>query len=422
MKKENNKTGTAREPFVRIVKKNLQTNEGGVKVRVLSFLFALVICFAFILIVGKGEISLGRAVSSMWKGAFGIMGNSKSMSISVWDTAIFTAKLLCVAVALAPAFKMKFWNIGAEGQMIVGGLVAGIFMHNCVGLFKTPFGILLSVVCGILAGALWGLIPAFCKAQWGTNETLFTLMMNYVAMKIMDYFYNDWKGMNSALPNFDKSTWLPSVFGHTYTINIIVFVALAVLMYFYLKKTKQGYEIAVVGESQNTARYAGINVKWVILRTMAISGAVCGLCGALTVLGQNHTVSYSGDAVHALTSGYGFTAIIVAWLANFNTIGMILFSLLIIFLKKGTGQLGNEFPALSTGADNVLVGVMLFCIIGGAFFLNYKLVFCERVAAPCRRFSDKFLAPVGRFFSRIGNAVKGIFKKKKKEQEADGNV
>ena len=368
---------TVKEPFVRIVKKGLPSPARAIGVRAASLLVALLICSLYILIVGRGEVTIGNAFAQMWNGTFGIPGNARSMRIMMWDTAIYAAKLLCVAVALAPAFKMKFWNIGAEGQIVMGGLATAIIMHDFGDLPKPLMLVLMLVVC-VICGAIWGVIPAVFKAYWGTNETLFTLMMNYVAMKIMDYFYNMWKGKLSALPTFPEQTWLPPLFDRSYGWNIVIFVALAVIMYFYLKKTKQGYEIAVVGDSANTARYAGINVRKVIIRTMAISGAICGLCGGLTVAGQNHNIAYSAEAVHTVTSGYGFTAIIVAWLANFNTLGMILIAVLIQFLEKGTGQLGNSFPAFAVGAGNVMIGIVLFCIIGGAFCMNYKLVFRKK--------------------------------------------
>ena len=369
------KNQIVKEPFIRIVKKSAPNAWTNVIVRAVSLAIAAVICGLYILFAGKGEITIGSAVSQMWNGTFGIPGNAKSMEIMLWDTAIYTAKLLCVAVALTPAFKMKFWNIGAEGQMVMGGLATAIIMHDYVGTMPKPLMFFLMITLCIVAGAIWGMIPAFFKAKWGTNETLFTLMMNYVAMKIMDYFYNLWKGKQSALPRFSEESRLPELMGHGYTWNIIIFVLLAILMYFYLKKTKHGYEIAVVGDSVNTARYAGINVKKVIIRTMAISGGICGLCGGLTVAAQNYNIAYSAEAIHTVTTGYGFTAIIVAWLANFNTIGMIFIALLIQFLEKGTNQLGNTYTAFSAGGGSVLIGIVLFCIIGGAFFLNYKLVF-----------------------------------------------
>ncbi len=358
---------------MRIVKNNNHSRLHSFLVKAGSLLTAAVICGIYIMIVSKGEVSIFQALDIMWTGTFGIIGNADSMKTMIWDTGIQSAKLLCIAVALTPAFKMKFWNIGAEGQMVMGGMAAAILMHDYVNLPR-PLLLVLVVVSCVVAGAIWGIIPAFCKAEWGTNETLFTLMMNYVAMKIMDYFYNAWKGKLSSLPPFNTKTWFPALFGQDFAWNIVIFVALTILMYFYLKKTKHGYEIAVVGDSVNTARYAGINVKKVIIRTMAISGAICGLCGGLTVAAHNHNIASSAEAIHAVTSGYGFTAIIVAWLANFNTIGMILISVLIIFLEKGTSAIGDQFTAFSSGGGSVLIGIVLFCIIGGAFFNNYKII------------------------------------------------
>lgn len=371
-------TGGVREPLFHLVRKNAVSRWNSVYVTLISLAVALVICMGYVLAVGKGEIGIGDALKQMWQGTFGIIGNTKSMEIKVWDTALYAAKLLCVAVALAPAFKMHFWNIGAEGQIIAGGLVMGMFMHDHVEQMQNPAFYILAILLAVLAGAVWGLIPAIFKAVWGANETLFTLMMNYIAMKVMDSYYNEWKGGSASLAPFDKSTWLPVIGEHEELLNVAIFLILAVLMFFYLSKTKHGYEIAVVGDSPNTARYAGISVKKVILRTMMISGAVCGLCGALTVAGQTHSIALSGGAIHTVTGGYGFTAIIVAWLAGFNTLVMIPFALLILFLQKGTGQLANRYSAFATGADNVMIGIVLFCIIGGYFFLNYRIVFRKR--------------------------------------------
>ncbi len=361
---------THREPFLRIAKRSSVSPRQAWLIRGIALVLVLLFCGLFIYLVGG--LSLGEAFYQMWSGTFGIPGNLTSMSIKCWDSGIFAAKLLCIAVALAPAFKMRFWNIGAEGQVLIGALVTAIFMHDCPNL-PSPLLYTLMIVGCIVGGAVWALIPALFKAFWNTNETLFTLMMNYVAMKLMDYFYNAWKGQKSSLDAINRETGighLPKILDHGYTINIIVFLLLAVFMYFYLSKTKHGYEIAVVGESQNTARYAGINVKKVIIRTMLLSGAICGICGGLTVAGQSHNIASANTA-----GGYGFTAIIVAWLAKFNTFGMILISLLIIFLEKGTGQLGNVYPAFGTGAGDVMIGLVLFFIIGSEFFINYRLIF-----------------------------------------------
>ena len=238
---DNAKNAHVREPFVRIIKRGIPSKALSYGVRAGSFAVAILICGIYILAVGKGEVSVASAFSQMWEGTFGTPGNMRSIRISVWDTAIYSTKLLCIAVALAPAFRMKFWNIGAEGQVIMGGLATAIIMHDFGDSLPKPVMLLLMLVLCILAGAVWGMIPAVFKANWGTNETLFTLMMNYVAMKVMDYYYNAWKGKMSALPNFPKNTWLPALFDKSYGWNIVIFLLLAVLMYFYLKHTKQHY-------------------------------------------------------------------------------------------------------------------------------------------------------------------------------------
>ncbi len=377
MAKTNTAAKVEKEPLFHVVKKVDTPQWKAWAIRGGALVAALLICGLFIYAVAG--IGFGEAFTQMFQGTFGKIGNSTSMRIKCWDTAIYATKLLAIAVALAPAFKMKFWNIGAEGQVLVGAVATAVVMHDLCNYVTGPLLYVLMFAACLLAGAVWGLIPAFFKAKWGTNETLFTLMMNYIAMKIMDYFYNTWKGTNSSMDAINRSTkigWLPQIFNHGYTINIIVFLALAVFMFFYLKKTKHGYEISVVGESVSTARYAGINVTKVILRTMLLSGAICGLVGGLTVAGQSHTFTSSTTA-----GGYGFTAIIVAWLAKFNTLSMMGISLLIIFLEKGTGQLSNSYPAFGTGAGGILIGIVLFFVIGSEFFINYRVVGRKKATA-----------------------------------------
>lgn len=201
-------------------------------------------------------------------------------------------------------------------------------------------------------------------------------MMNYVAMQLVDYYYNIWKGSKASLGMLNPGTkagYLPEYNGSSNNIIVTVVLIITVLMYIYLKKTKHGYEIAVVGESENTARYAGIDVKKVIIRTMLISGAVCGICGFLTVSGQDHSIASDSTA-----GGYGFTAIIVAWLAKFNTAIMIAIALLIVFLEKGTAHIADTFVGFDANASKIVIGIVLFFIIGSEFFINYKLNFPKK--------------------------------------------
>ena len=162
--------------------------------------------------------------------------------------------------------------------------------------------------------------------------------------------------------------WFPAVFGQTYMLNVIIVMAVTIAMFFYLRDSKQGYEIAVVGESQNTARYAGISVGKVFIRTMLISGAICGLAGFIAVSGASHTISTS------TAGGRGFTAIIVAWLAKFNTLTMILISLLLVFLDKGAIEIASAYN-LNDYASEMITGIILFFILGSEFFINYRLIF-----------------------------------------------
>ena len=280
------------------------------------------------------------------------------------------SSLLCIAIALAPAFKMRFWNIGGEGQVLIGGLVAALIMVYFGSSLPAPLLFAAMVIGSVLAGAIWAFVPAWFKSRWNTNETLFTLMMNYVATSIVACMTNIMRGQASSLGTLNKATkagWLPVINGQRYTINIIVVLVLTFAMYAYLKYSKQGYEISVVGESENTARYAGINVSRVMIRTMLLSGAICGLCGFLVVAGKDQTISTTS------AGGNGFTAIIVAWLAKFNTFYMMLISFLLIFLDRGASEIASAY-SLNEYAADIITGIILFFILGSEFFINYRLV------------------------------------------------
>ncbi|MBP3655351.1 MAG: ABC transporter permease [Clostridia bacterium] len=349
------------EPLLRVVKRSESTMKQKVLVRAAAILLALIVDALFIFfITGLNPIAV---YTTMFQGTF-----STAMRFS-WALRDL-ASLLLIGVALAPAFKMRFWNTGAEGQVLVGALATAAVMVYYGG--KVPNWLLYSamLIASILAGALWGFIPAWFKAHFNTNETLFTLMMNYVAIQIVACFVNIWRGQASGLGKLNmksKAGWFPQFFGQRYNINLLVVVLLVVLMYCYLRYSKQGYEIAVVGESENTARYAGINVGKVIIRTMIISGALCGLTGFLIVGGRDQTIS-TGTA-----GGNGFTAIIVAWLSKFNTFTMALISFLLIFLDKGAMEIASAY-ALNDFASDIIAGIILFFILGSEFFINYKLI------------------------------------------------
>ena len=349
------------EPLVRIARREAAPLGRKVAVRAVAILLALVVDALFIYFVtGLNPISV---YGVMWGGTF---STSVRFSWALRDL----STLLCIGIALAPAFKMRFWNIGAEGQVLVGGLVTALIMV-CFGNSLPAPALFAAMAAGsIAAGALWGFVPAWFKARWNTNETLFTLMMNYVATSIVACATNLMRDQASSLGTLNKATkagWFPILFSQRYTINIILVLVLTFAMYAYLRYSKHGYEIAVVGESENTARYAGINVRRVIIRTMITSGAICGLCGFLLVAGRDQTISTS------TAGGNGFTAIIVAWLAKFNTFYMALISFLLVFLERGASEIASAY-SLNEYAADIITGIILFFILGSEFFINYRLI------------------------------------------------
>lgn len=352
----------AKEALFRIARKDEPDIGKKILIRGIAILAALIVDALFIFFVtGLNPFAV-----------YGVMfqGTFASLTRFLWALRDLSS-LLLVAIALAPAFKMKFWNIGAEGQVLMGGLATALVMVNFGNALPGPLLFITMFVAAILGGAIWGLIPAVFKAFWNTNETLFTLMMNYVAIAFVACATNVLRGQASSLGKLNVATqagWFPAIMGQRYMLNIIVVLLLTVAMYLYLKYTKQGYEIAVVGQSVNTARYAGINVKKVTLRTMIISGALCGLCGYLTVAGKDQTIST------ASAGGNGFTAIIVAWLAKFNAFYMALMSFLLIFLSKGASEIASKY-GLNDYAADIISGIILFFILGSEFFIQYKIVF-----------------------------------------------
>ncbi|MDE5964227.1 MAG: ABC transporter permease [Eubacterium sp.] len=333
-------------------------------IRLAAIIIALIVAgFVTMLLTGENPISV---YGTMIDGAFG-------SSRRVWKLLQNLAMLLCVSLAVTPAFKMRFWNIGAEGQVLIGGLATAGCMIMLGGKLPNAVLIIVMIAASMIAGAVWALIPAFFKAKFNTNETLFTLMMNYVGIQLVSYFEMYWenpKGSSNIgiINQASHDGWLPVIGNYDYLLNVIVVLALTVFMYIYLKYSKHGYELTVVGESENTARYIGVNVKKVILRTMALSGAICGIAGLLLVGGTNHTISTT------TAGGRGFTAIMVSWLAKFNPVVMVLTSLLLAFLNCGAGEISTVYGFNESFAD-IITGIILFFIIGSEFFINYQLKF-----------------------------------------------
>ena len=278
--------------------------------------------------------------------------------------------LLISSLGVTLAFKMKFWNIGAEGQIIAGAICASYF-----ALWHSDWNhwVLIAVMfaAGIIGGGIWGLIPAFFKTRFGTNETLFTLMLNYIALHIISYLQEGpWRDLEAQgfakIARFDKNASLDKVFGVQF--GWIIALVLVAAVFVYLKYSKQGYEISVVGESQETARYAGMNVRRIVLRTMFLSGAVCGIAGMVQATGSDITLTT------AVAGGVGFTAIIVAWLSQLNPVMILVVSFLFSVLEKGSSVVQSNY-GLSVDCADVLQGIILFFILGCELFVRYKFVF-----------------------------------------------
>ncbi len=372
------------EPLFHIVKRASSPWWKNLIIRVIAVLIAFLVCSLFAYIFAG--VTPDKMISAMIDGNF---GTERRM----WQMAKELSILLGVALALTPAFLMRFWNIGGEGQIMVGALASVTCVVYFGGKVPEPVLILMMLVSALLAGALWGFIPSFFKAIWNSNETLFTLMMNYIAIQFVKFLIAIWEPKDNTLGelNFGHLNLFPEFqnYGDELTVLLIALI-LTVFMHIYLRYGKQGYEISVVGESENTARYIGINVKKVTMRTMALSGLLCGLVGFLIVAVFDHSVTAD------TSGGVGFTAIMVSWLAKFSPIVMIGTAFIITFLDLGAAQLVSDLSSVRVdnfltksmgqnapsgiGSDfpSIIVGIILFFIVGCEFFINYQIKFRKK--------------------------------------------
>lgn len=345
--------------MLRIVKINEVSNKKNIVVRTISVILALVFSGIFLALIKLNPIDV---YLSMLKGAFG-------SPYSVRETIINAIPLVITSLGIGIAFKMQFWNIGGDGQVIMGAFCCSYFALNFPTLPKVVL-LTLMLIAGFIGGAIWALIPAYFKSKWGTNETIVTLMMNYVALKWVTYLqYGPWKDKNAngfpKIPNFAPNAVLPDVFG----INMgwIIALLLAVAIYVFMNKTKKGYEIAVIGESQKTAIYAGVNIKKTILIAMLLSGGLCGITGMIQASAVSGTLSVQ------VSGGVGYTAIITAWLANLSAPGIIVVSVLFAALVQGGSYIQTAF-GIPQAAAQILQSMILFFVLGGEFFLRYNII------------------------------------------------
>ena len=351
-----------KEPFLHVSRRTNIDTKGKLIIKVASIVSALLLCGLISNIIAPG--SFGEFYSGLFAGTFVSLGTSLA---TLWDAAL----LLLIAVAITPSFKMKFWNIGAEGQVLMGTLGAAIVMKFLAPSMPNFLALLLMLLLAVLFGSIWAFIPAICKAFFNTNETLFTLMMNYIAIYIVSAFSEANKGSRTSIGIINQDGhegWLPDIFGQKYMLCIFIIILLVLAVWFFLKYSKKGYEIAVLNGSVKTAEYVGINVKLVTIRTMIMAGALCGIAGFLIASGGAHTVSEN------VVNGKGFTAVMVSWLGHFNPLEMSVYAVLYSFITIGTGSTAGDL-GYSADIAAVLSGLFFLIILASEFFVNFKIKF-----------------------------------------------
>lgn len=343
---------------IRVTKASNPSNKKKVLCTLVAIGLAMIITSVIIAVMGHNPLNV---YYSMLEGCLGTSHRIK-------QTIITAIPLVVTAVGIGIAFRMKFWNIGAEGQILMGGCFAtfaALYFKNLPAIVLLPTMILLSAI----GGGIWALIPAILKAKFNTNETIVTLMMNYIALKWVVFLqYGPWKAPNAMgfpkIANFTDNAILPKLFG--VHIGWLIALILVVVIYYFINHTKTGYEIQVLGESENTAKYAGMNVRKIILIAMMMSGAICGLTGMIQASAVNNTLTMD------LTAGVGYTAIIIAWLSNLKTPWMVVVSILFAILTQGASYIQTVYQIPQAAAE-VIQGIILFCILGSQFFINYKV-------------------------------------------------
>ena len=344
----------------------------------LSYFFAIVSA----LLIGAILLRIqGVPAGTFYKNMFtiGTLGNKFAYKNFEGFIRLFVP-LLITSASLSLAFRMKFWNIGGEGQFIIGALCAGFVAYKFGNMFPGPVVLILMSLAGMLGGGIYGAFVAILKAKYNTNETLMTLMLNYIALYLLRFIaetkaeWNFFLSQESARPlfaNFPEAAKMPALNiglgSFRLNITLIVGILICAGMFIYLKYAKQGYEIAVVGDSSSTAHYAGMKVDIITIRTIFISAAFIGLAGAFYA-------SSAGLLSSSITNDVGWTGIIVAWLSKLNTIAIFLTSLLITILQYGSQVASTAYPAVDANFASLIQGTILFAVLMADFFTRFKLV------------------------------------------------
>lgn len=325
-----------------------------------AIVLALIFCALLLFADGKDPI---QVYSSMFVDAL-------TTSYGVSEIIVKMIPLSICALGVAVAFKMQLWNIGAEGQFYLGAIGAGYVALHYTGL-PTFIMIPAMIIAAMLCGALWGGIAGFLKNKWNVNEIISTLMLNYIAILSMSYLvYGPWKdpqGMNFPISaRFVDAAVLPSFGSSRVHYGIFFVIIIAILLYFLFKNSKWGYKIKVIGLNPIAANYAGINIPKNVFFIMCVSGALSGLAGMLEVSGV------VGKLQQGISPGYGYTAIIIAWLSGLNPLAIILVSFLFSTIQVGAFMV--QTMGISEAIATMIQGAILFFVIGMTTFVDYKLV------------------------------------------------
>jgi ABC-type uncharacterized transport system permease subunit len=309
-----------------------------------------------------------RAYAHIARASFGSIGVFS-------DTLVKATPLIFTGLACTMAFRMKLWNIGAEGQLYMGAFAASAVVLTPVLPEDTPLIIMLLTmgVAGFMAGAIWGFVPGILKAKLNVNEVVTTLMMNYIAISWNNFFiYAVWSEGGFQMSRvFPKSAWMPrlsdfaaqipALRGLTTHLGLIVGLIAAIVLYWVAFRSRWGFEIDLTGDNPRAARYAGINIVRNTVLVMMLSGGMAGLAGMSEISGVVHRLQ------GAFSPGYGFSGIIVAWLAKLNPLAVVPVSILFGALLLA----GREIQP--SGVPKLIQGIILFCLITSEVLLRYRV-------------------------------------------------
>ncbi|EYE89111.1 branched-chain amino acid ABC transporter permease [Fervidicella metallireducens AeB] len=352
--------------MLRLVKRENIDKGTNIRIRLLFLFFSFIAISIFLLILNYNPIEVFRGMLS---GAF-------NTSYRIKQTIITAIPLIITSIGISIAFKMKYWNIGGEGQILIGAFGAALIALNFPDMYK-PLLLTVMFITAVILGGFWAVISGILKVYFNTNETIITLMLNYIALKFITYLqYGPWKDKKAMgfpkIPNFSDNAILPSIGG--IHIGLIIALIIVVIGYLFMKHSKMGYEITVLGESKNTARYAGIRINKTILTAVFLSGALCGLTGFIQSSAVSQTLSIE------VAGGVGYTAIIIAWLSNLSEPLMLLVSILFAALLQGSSYIQTA-AGIPKSVALILQAFILFFILGSELFVKYKIAANERRAA-----------------------------------------